>query len=225
MASYSRLTREWWQSLGANHILLKPKLPPHYTPLLSISGSLFLFFLLKVWSPVFAFPSECGKVPHSSLVFRSKGSPYFFVQKICLGMSLFLESWAFVFIRSSKVRFEKVFLNKKKKKLIIVSSRKVRSGSRKTAPQNTGDYVPLSGTSFHGSHLRLDSILGSRNDGSRCDRYYFLNHFTVGRGRWHTNKQVITVFNVHFEVECTGRQQLGTKSNSGREVWAGYVKR
>lgn len=42
-ASYSRLTREWWQSLGANHILLKPKLPSHYIHPLSISTFLFLF--------------------------------------------------------------------------------------------------------------------------------------------------------------------------------------
>lgn len=56
----------------------------------------------------------------------------------------------------------------------------MRSGSSKIAAQNTGDCVPLSGTSFHGSQLRLDSVLGSRNDGSRCDRYYFLNHIHGG---------------------------------------------
>lgn len=43
VAGYSRLTREVWQSLGANHILLKPKLPSHYTHPLSISASLFPF--------------------------------------------------------------------------------------------------------------------------------------------------------------------------------------
>lgn len=41
VASYSRLTREWWQSLGANHILLKPKLPSHYIHPLSTSTFLF----------------------------------------------------------------------------------------------------------------------------------------------------------------------------------------
>lgn len=92
VASYSRLTREWWQSLGANHILLKPKLPPRYTPLLSISGSLFLFFLLKMRSPIFAFPSECGRFPRSFIALLSQGSHLIFVQKICLGMSLSLES-------------------------------------------------------------------------------------------------------------------------------------
>lgn len=41
VASYSRLTREWWQSLGANHILLKSKLPSHYIHPLSTSTFFF----------------------------------------------------------------------------------------------------------------------------------------------------------------------------------------
>ena len=64
-ASYSRLTREWRRSLGANHILFKPKLPSHYIHPLSISAFLFSFSSPESTSSIFTLFSECGNVCYS----------------------------------------------------------------------------------------------------------------------------------------------------------------
>lgn len=77
MASYSRLTREWWQSLGANHILLKPKLPSHYTSPLSIFTFLFSFSPLSMWSASFTLLSKHGNVLYSLPVLLFQGGHFF----------------------------------------------------------------------------------------------------------------------------------------------------
>lgn len=68
VASYSRLTREWRRSLGANHILFKPKLPSHYNHPLSISAFLFSFSSPESARSIFTLFSECGNVSYSSTV-------------------------------------------------------------------------------------------------------------------------------------------------------------
>lgn len=213
MASYSRLTREWWQSLGANHILLKPKLPPRYTPLLSISGSLFLFFLLKVWSPTFAFPSECRTISHSPPVFLSQGSHLISAQKMCLRMSLSLESWALGIHNILKSLIWKGLLREKKPKKprLLHNLRKWGLESGKQLLSNMGECVSPACTSFLCGHLRLGSIPGSRDDDDiRCKWCYFMNHIHCGeRGRCHAHRTSDCRLRCMLwrpRAGCTGRQ-------------------